>query len=212
MGDPSRTIWLCRHGNRRDFVDSQWRDAGRPFDSPLSDDGFEQARVLGRSFVGDQVDHLICSPFTRCLQTANEVAGLIDKPMHVEHGVGELYFDEWFELPPKFSEAAALGRDFPRINTAYQSVIRPQFPESEDDAWRRTSHAMQSLLGAFDGNLLIVAHGGSIWGMVRSLLGVDKPDIWVGLCCRIALVQDGRGWTMTDNGLESADRSAARWV
>ena len=212
MSDATRTVWLCRHGNRQDFVDPLWLDtADRPHDPPLSDDGHEQAQTLARSFAGNHVDHLFCSPFLGCLQTARPVADALDKPMHVENGLGELHYEDWFLDQPDLLPVEAMRRQFPRVSADHRSMIQPQYPESEDDAWRRTSHTMQLLLGAYDGNLLFIAHAGSIMGMTMALT-IEKPDIWVGLCCRITLVEDRGRWTLTDNGFESADRSAARWV
>jgi len=49
-----RRIFLARHGNRQDFVDPRWLDqAEEPYDPPLSADGVEQARGLGRRLAGE---------------------------------------------------------------------------------------------------------------------------------------------------------------
>jgi broad specificity phosphatase PhoE len=45
----SQTIWIARHGNRLDFVRPEWFDTAlRPYDPPLSKDGFVQAKQLAK--------------------------------------------------------------------------------------------------------------------------------------------------------------------
>lgn len=48
-----QTIIVIRHGERIDLVDYSWTDtAARPYDPPLTDKGVEQAREVGKEFVG----------------------------------------------------------------------------------------------------------------------------------------------------------------
>ena len=50
-----QTIWLCRHGNRIDFVDPSWKGD----DPHLSADGIIQAKETGLRLKGEGIEHLI---------------------------------------------------------------------------------------------------------------------------------------------------------
>eukprot|EP00949_MAST-11_sp_MAST-11-sp1_P003071 g3071.t1 len=73
-------IFVIRHGARLDHADARWADrAMRPQDSPLTEEGKRQASRLGRYLqqkkgVRKEDVMLYCSPFSRCVETANEIA------------------------------------------------------------------------------------------------------------------------------------------
>jgi broad specificity phosphatase PhoE len=85
--DPPKTktrkvIVMARHGERRDYVDKasgkNWiPTTSRPWDPPLSENGVEQSRRMGRSICQTlkelglpPVSAIYSSPFHRCRQTA----------------------------------------------------------------------------------------------------------------------------------------------
>lgn len=82
-------------GEREDHIRPAWRDTAEHIsNSPLSSDGLLQARAVGEHLKKtEKVTKIYTSPFTRTLQTGNEIAEVLDLPMHVEHGICE-----WCEL------------------------------------------------------------------------------------------------------------------
>jgi broad specificity phosphatase PhoE len=66
-------VYVMRHGERQDMVDPSWgASTSRPWDPPLSQFGMQQATQRGQEFASARrrVDVVVCSPFTRCIQTA----------------------------------------------------------------------------------------------------------------------------------------------
>ena len=211
MSNDQRTVWLIRHGNRADFADPAWCDtAPRPHDPPLSPDGVEQATQLGAQLANEKIDHLFASPFLRTVETAAHIADAIRQPIHIEHGLAEMLLERWFPVEPDYIAPSELVRLFPYLDAAYASAVTCRYPETEEDVWARTAHAMRMLLERYEGNLMLVAHGGSIWGLARALLNAE-PAIHTGLCCRIRLAQRGDSWTLLEDGSDSvADGEAIR--
>lgn len=121
VGDPNnnsrRVIIMARHAERLDYV---MRDKGenwipttdRPWDSPLSDSGLDQAQYLGKHVHKTLVElglpplrAVYSSPFQRCLQTAaGAIVGLsqnadINSPdlsIRVEQGLAESLNENWY--------------------------------------------------------------------------------------------------------------------
>ena len=44
---------------------------------------------IGSSLQAENISHIYCSPFLRTVQTANEVAKVLNLPIKVEHGLSE---------------------------------------------------------------------------------------------------------------------------
>ncbi|MBI4489268.1 MAG: histidine phosphatase family protein, partial [Deltaproteobacteria bacterium] len=68
--DGRQTIWLCRHGNRIDFVDPSWKGD----DPHLSADGIIQAQETGLRLLGDCIQHIFTWHFMRTIDTAHHFA------------------------------------------------------------------------------------------------------------------------------------------
>ena len=71
---PTTRIFLVRHAEREDHARPAWAaHASRPHDSPLSEEGFDQARCTGeylRGLTEGQTLYVRCSPLVRTVQTA----------------------------------------------------------------------------------------------------------------------------------------------
>ena len=92
------TVWICRHGNRIDFVDPSWKGN----DPHLSPDGVIQAKETGVRLRGEGIQHIFASPFLRTLETAHHIAEALDLPVKIEHGACEWMNPEWFPEPPVY--------------------------------------------------------------------------------------------------------------
>jgi broad specificity phosphatase PhoE len=112
-----RVVVVVRHGERLDYV---MRDAGqnwvasafRPWDPPLTTDGMEQAKSLGKALpqileqhkLPPKVKSIYSSPFLRCRQTALGIAESItsdddddsNTKVKVELGLAESINENWF--------------------------------------------------------------------------------------------------------------------
>lgn len=203
MSPQTRTVWLIRHGNRRDFVDPAWMDtAERPHDTPLSEDGEQQATETGRRLQQEKVDHVFASPFLRTTQTASLIALELNIPVKIEAGLAEMFLARWFPTNPDLPSAESLRRDFPRIDTSYQSAVFPKYPETEDDVSIRIAATIGSIMKNFDGNLALVAHGGSISALAKHVS--PGHSVAPTFCCLIEyLWEDGR-WSLVKDGSDNS--------
>ncbi len=192
----AETIWITRHGNRYDFVNPDWFiTAERPYDPPLAEDGIIQAQELGKRLKSEKITHLFSSPFLRTVQTAHEVASILDLPIKLEAGLGEWLNPNWMDHAPKIRSCQILAQQFPRIDLNYTSRVIPQYPESETMMKQRTAQIAQQLAHEFEGVLLLVGHGASVLGTAEGLLG-NPVTIHASFCCLTKLVQNKGNWEL----------------
>lgn len=196
----SRTLWITRHGNRYDFVHPEWfKTADRPYDPHLANDGFIQAKETGQRLQGENIAHIFSSPFLRTVQTAFEIAEILNLSIKLEAGLSEWLNPEWMHATPETLPIETLARDYPRIDTSYRSRVLPQYPESGDAVMIRTAETARILTADYSGNLLFVGHGASVLGTTRGLLNANV-DINAALCCLVKLVSTENTWHLELNG------------
>lgn len=193
----SQTVWIARHGNRLDFVNPQWfNTAVRRYDPPLSDDGFIQAAELGQRLKSENISHIFASPFLRTIQTANEVAQVLNLPIKLEAGIGEWHNAEWMTQSPEIHPQDFLKAEYPLIDWNYKSGVTPRYPESKEEVNQRTSATVKQLLANFDEDILLVGHGASVFGATKSLVP-DVPEFRVSLCSLTKVVRDkNHNWNL----------------
>ena len=192
----SQTVWIARHGNRLDFVNPEWfNTAERRYDPPLSEDGFVQAVELGQRLKDENIAHIFASPFLRTIQTASEIAQILDLPIKLEAGLGEWRNPEWMTQKPETHPQDLLADEYPSIDWSYQSVITPSYPETKEDVNHRTAKTLDKLVANYSEDILIVGHGASVHGVTYGLVP-DTPYFKVSLCCLTKVVANGDRWTV----------------
>jgi broad specificity phosphatase PhoE len=196
----TQTVWIARHGNRLDFVNPEWfNTAQRPYDPPLSEDGIEQAKRLGQRLQGEGIVHIFASPFLRTIQTANEVADILNLPIKLELGLSEWLNPEWMPSVPERLPLEDLQEHFPRIDWSYTSYVVPEYPETNQEVLQRTAQTIKALVANFGDDILLVGHGASVVGCTQGLVG-GMPEVKASLCCLVKLVHQDSGWVMELNG------------
>lgn len=191
-----QTVWIARHGNRLDFINPEWfNTAERRYDPPLSDDGFIQAAELGQRLEGKNIKHIFASPFLRTIQTANEVAKIINLPIKLEAGLGEWHNGEWMTESPEIHPHELLKQKYSTLDWDYQSYLYPQYPETKDDVNCRTAATIEQLVSQYSEDILIVGHGASVYGATQGLI-TDIPDSKVRLCSLTKVVRNGDEWNL----------------
>ena len=191
-----QTVWIARHGNRLDFINPEWfNTAERRYDPPLSDDGFIQAAELGQRLRGESIKHIFASPFLRTIQTANEVAKIINLPIKLEAGLGEWHNGEWMTETPEIHPHELLKQKYSAIDWDYQSHLYPQYPETKEDVNQRTAATIKQLVSEYSEDILIVGHGASVHGVTYGL--VPSAEYFkVALCSLTKVVRDGDKWNL----------------
>ncbi len=174
-----QNIWLCRHGNRIDFIDPTWKGD----DPHLSPDGVQQAIETGARLRGEGIRFVYASPFFRAIETAHHIADALDLPVYVEAGLSEWLNPEWFPEGPKLRSPAELAERFPRLDRSHRSLVIPRFPETCDEALARGGEAARQLAAHTTGDLLLVSHAHTLTGMLSGLLGysISAPCHLCGL-------------------------------
>ena len=198
QGRAEQTIWICRHGNRIDFVDPSWRQRNG-HDPHLSEDGVRQALETGVRLQGEGIQRIFCSPFLRTVETAHHIAEILDLPVLIEHGAIEWLNPMWFDRLPAVMPPEELSQRFPRVDTGYVSLVTPGYPETAEVALVRAGRAACLLAERHGGNSLIVGHGHSVQGMSWGLLG-GRSTIHAGLCALVKLSRYSDTWRLELDG------------
>jgi broad specificity phosphatase PhoE len=189
----SRVLWLVRHGERRDEVDPSWaEDADRPHDPPLTERGRRQAERVGERLRGQGVEAIYASPFVRATETAHLVARALDRPVFVDHGLSEHLNPAWFDVAPSVLTPRKLAERFDTVDPTHDSVLRPNYPETDTEATDRTVRAVRRLLGDSPETSLFVGHGLTVASVVAAFTG--RREIPTPLAGVTRLVSYPWGW------------------
>ena len=192
----SQTVWIARHGNRLDFVNPEWfNTARRRYDPPLSEDGFVQAAELGQRLKQENIGHIFASPFLRTIQTANEIAKILDLPIKLEAGLGEWRNAEWMTEVPEIHPQDFLTENYPLIDWNYSSHLTPNYPETKAEINQRTASTIQKLVADYSEDILIVGHGASVYGATLGLVA-NIPEDKVALCSLTKAIRDSDRWKL----------------
>lgn len=166
-------LYLIRHG------ETEWNRAGLwqgLEDSPLTENGIEQAESLGARFASEglKFDAIYTSDLGRSHHTCKllvEPLGQLDK-IQVEKGLREralghlqgLTFEEIQAQHPEEAELHALG----------DPHFTPVGGESWADTFARSSKALREIARRHDGQkVLAVSHGGVLGMTLRDALGLN---------------------------------------
>ncbi|ORX91276.1 phosphoglycerate mutase-like protein [Basidiobolus meristosporus CBS 931.73] len=178
------TIYVTRHGFRQDWVtENALSPTKLSHDPPLAERGLQQAQELSGRLAGEKIDAVYCSPFYRCLQTITPVADKNDCPINVEYGMSEWYGLEYEKYQPPAS-IDELKKYFPRINTAYSSIVPlPEGKETTQDCHERSKTLIKKLVATLDKDpaqpktVLLTGHAASVITTGRAIL--DDPDVYI---------------------------------
>ncbi len=199
----TQTIWIARHANRLDFVNPDWfLTAERRYDPPLSDDGIVQASQLAQRLKQEKITAIFASPFLRTVQTANQVAEVLDLTIKLESGLSEWLNPEWMTETPEKMSIKDLVALFPRIDHNYTSRVIAYYPEVGETAFLRAGETARKLAEEFSEDILLVGHGASVLGATMGLVGeVAKTKVNAALCCLVKVVRlDPQDWVLELNG------------
>ncbi len=195
-----QTVWIARHGNRLDFVYPEWfNSAERRYDPPLSEDGLMQAQQLGQRLKSEKITHIFSSPFLRSIQTANQVAEILDLPIKIEAGLSEWLNPDWMTEMPETHPQDILFQQYPRIDWRYSSRIIPQYPETEANVSQRAGATARQLVTKFSEDILLVGHSASVLGTTAGLVG-ENTLVNSSLCCLVKVVRHQQKWQLELNG------------
>lgn len=178
IGNRTQELYLIRHGESKANTDRSII-GGRSNESPLTEDGIEQARLLGRLLLQKEIipDRVFSSPAVRALQTAKhtlKVMGLGIEPVICD-GLQELDQGDWTGTervrtysPTTLLEIARRGKDF-----------KAPSGESMNDTRERMEGWTTDYLDPYrPERALAFGHGLAIRCLVSPRLGWSQKDIF----------------------------------
>jgi len=203
QNERNQTIYLVRHGLRQDHEDygvggARIREESDP---SLSAWGDKQAQEFTRAIRNTKIQHIFCSPFLRCLQTATPFANETELLIKVESGLMEAMIE--FTSMPRVGFLHGEVGDFP-IEAGYRSLYHPEFPESLAETFRRAGEVTIELTNTYKGDLLIVGHEYTVIAGTRALLKQSASTLPLG-CPPTGVFQlsrntkDSNSWEMIKN-------------
>lgn len=139
---------------------------------PLTERGQQMASYFAKAYRDLPWQAVLCSPLNHAIETARPLCDLAGVELQVRSQLRELSFGKWEGLSPK-EVRASFQDDYIRwlADPAWNS---PTQGEKGISVARRVSTVLEEVEGAFpDGNVLIIAHKGTLRIMLCSLLGVD---------------------------------------
>ena len=157
---------LLRHGQSEFNLhfSATRRDPGI-VDPRLTELGHAQAEEAARRLVGEGIEHIIVSPYTRALQTVGPVAAALELPVHVDPIVRERFAFACDIGSPR----ADLEREWPKHDfSRIENIWWPAEEEPEAAIVDRAGQFRDMLAQRHDwANTLVVSH----WGFILSMTG-----------------------------------------
>ena len=153
--DVRTTVILVRHGVTDHTTGKRFSGGLASADPGLSDEGRAQARQTGEWLapLAGRVDALVTSPVRRTRETADVLAGLLDKRVEVEPGFAEMEFGTWDGMT--FAEVAESRRD--ELDAWLGSLdVAPGGGESFREVEKRVLDALARLLDERAGQTVVV--------------------------------------------------------
>jgi len=185
-------VYITRHGTREDFINPTWKEtAKRPDDSPLAEEGLQQAKELMAALKGSSIRLIFASPMTRTVQTAAVVASVLNVKVRIEYGLIE-WNGKTKDVVPLSTEE--LSQMFPNmIDTNYVSMTPLPTSEGRKFMMERTKQAVNQLAAKYTGHrqgaILLVTHAAPLIGLARGLMGDPLLPVRSGVCSITKLVR-----------------------
>lgn len=161
-----KTFYLMRHGET--LFNTQKRVQGW-CDSPLTENGIELAKEVGRYF--DRQGIVFDVAYSSTQERATDTLKLVtDAPYQQAKGLKEMNFGI-FEareevLLPKFRPGSR----------SFEDLLVPFGGEDIRDVGKRVRDTIISIMDKnLDKTVLMVSHGAAIWGLVQ-VLGITLPE------------------------------------
>ena len=181
-------IYLVRHGQsennaiKEDLI-------GQPTNSPLSELGKTQAKLLGQKFLkeGMRFDRIFASTFLRASETAKIVVDTLDykEPLYLYNELVEYSPGDW-----RGKKRDEIFGDFDNARKVSALNMHFRFPNGESlhQVQRRASHWLEDktvlntdvlkTANEREQHFLVVSHGMTIRCLLHYIMGFDQSFIW----------------------------------
>lgn len=200
-GAAGRRLWLVRHGETEGQSSIRFHGSN---DVRLSDHGRGQIRALAPLLQHVPFVRVVHSPLQRAAESAAILATACNLPSTALVADGRLR-EISFGACEGMTEAE-IAAAFPAFFAAYRAGRHANFPEGEPrlEFAQRVAAAVHELAGeAWQGDLLVVAHRGTVRQALRALLAVPvgQPDDFGVELASVSVVRQLGAWQLEALGL-----------
>lgn len=162
-------VYLIRHGSTE--LSAEDRFAGA-IDVKLSDEGRDQARLLGARLAAEPIAAVYASPLQRTVDTAGLIAAPHKLEVNKVDGIREIAHGRW-----EGKTRAEVEREFPAEYNRYEHDPFSFSPQGGESGLQVTARALPALLSLVekhcDQRLIVVSHKATIRLLLSSMLGFD---------------------------------------
>lgn len=191
-------IYLARHGQSTGDIENKY---GGKYDDDLTKEGVLQAQELAKKLFGKNIKYFFSSPLKRAIQTSE----IISKEIRVDFDIidnfrernmyGDLSGLTKDEAKEKFSEEVEKLEKHPYNTFVTNSEYYKRFVN-------RLIPSFERIVNEFEGDLLIVTHGGPIKALFRELFSLGEIKK-IGDCCLIEIEKENTNYKIvTLDGVE----------
>ena len=168
-------IILVRHG------ETTWNVEGRyqgQEDTPLSERGLEQGRLLSEGLRNIPIDRAISSPLQRSFRTCQFCADLHGLTVSSDERLLEINHGSW-EGRLAAEIAAEYPQDFERWHSEPHLVQMPDGGENLEDVRRRVRAAFDDYVRQYPNEtVLVAAHDAVNKAIICDLMGIGMEHFW----------------------------------
>lgn len=167
------TLILLRHGETEWNLTGRWQ--GQAADTPLTDLGREQARIVARRLRSYRISAIYSSDLLRAFETAQIVGQALGLTPMAEPGLRESDIGAWTGLT--WDEITARFPDEVTAMFAGQDVRRGG-GESYGEMQARLAAALDRIIARHAGQtVLLVGHGAALRTLIAHVLGADLAQM-----------------------------------
>ena len=203
-------MFMIRHLERIDMSDNlmspefeEWKKIREDYDikiNPYLDTSISISRLV-ENLEDKKIDHILCSPYVRCIQTAILIVNsreldIVDKTIHIDYKLGELVHpsllfekphsvDRVFENSKRFVEEKYSSMSFILDNSDNLPLTIEDF-ETDEGYDIRILDELKEIRRKYSGNILIVTHADA-----HKQFTEDRKGMVFGRVYNINLEMDG---------------------
>lgn len=171
------TLIVIRHGETHWNIEGKWQGHE---DSPLTDNGVNQAKAVARQLQRYKIDALYSSDLGRAMQTAEIIAKPHQLKIQPDPRIRERHLGNFQGLTLK-----EMKSQYPHEylkHTSRDANYKAPGGESKEQQYKRSIHFFSEIVGKHPNQtIVIITHGGVVDCLFKHVMGLplDKPRSYI---------------------------------